>query len=116
MNCCYFLTFDLGMNHKFDLYCTLWVGAWSSSQRPLEPLVASDFINSGKSPYGMKTDVAGSGEINPVWRAVGSRSVLSHDESGEVGVPNAIVVAWLINKKLVSLLAFSHYLLRVIAP
>jgi hypothetical protein len=104
------------MNHKVDLYCTLWVGAWSSSQPPLEPLVASDFLNSGKSPHGMKTDVAGSGEINPVWKAVGSRPVLSHDESGQGGVPNANVVAWLINKKLVSQLVFFHYLLRVISP
>jgi hypothetical protein len=83
----------------------LWVGAWTSSQRPVEPFFATDFVNSGnygKGSQGMKTEVASSGEVNPVWSAVVSRPVRCHDEAGEGGVPNATVIAWLINKKLVS--------------
>ena len=94
---------DLGINHKVDLYCTLWVGAWTSSPCPLEPLLASDFAHPGKVCDGMKTDVANSGEVNPVWRSVASRKVRSREGGGEGGVPNTSVVAWLVNKKLVSL-------------
>jgi hypothetical protein len=91
-----------GINHKVDLYCTLWIGAWTSSPRPSEPLYASDFVNPGKDPQGIKTEVASSGELNPCWSAAVSRPVRSHDEANEGSVPNPTVVAWLINKKLVT--------------
>jgi hypothetical protein len=51
----------------------------------------------------MKTDVANSGEVSPVWRSGARRKVRSREGGGEGGVPNTNVVAWLINKKLVSL-------------
>jgi hypothetical protein len=95
-----------GINHKVDLYCTLWVGAWSSSPCSLEPLFASDFTLPAKGCDGMKTDVASSGEVSPVWRSVACRQVRSREGHGEGGVPNTNVVAWLINKKLVSVCFF----------
>ena len=98
---------DAGLHHKADLYCALWVGAWTPSQRPLEPLLASDFAIPGRVSGGMKTDVSKSGEVNPVWRAAVKQQVHSREGSGDGGVPNTAVVAWLINKKLVSLHHFA---------
>jgi hypothetical protein len=96
------LTSASGINHKFDLYCTLWVGAWSSSPSPSEPLLASDFVVPGKVVDGMKTEIASSGNMNPIWRTADCRKVRSREGTDEGGAPNCSVVAWLINKKLVS--------------
>ncbi len=65
-------------------------------------LLASDFAHPGKVCDGMKTGVANSGEVNPVWRCAANRKVRSREGGGEGGVPNTKVVVWLINKKLVS--------------
>jgi hypothetical protein len=110
MFCFFFLnvlTPDSGLN-RVDLYCTLWVGAWTSCQRPSEALVASDFAH-GKACDGMMTETACSGEVSPIWRKVIHRQVRSSERSGEGGVPNTNVVAWLMNKKLVSA-SFIHCL------
>lgn len=93
--------FHSGLN-RVDLYCTLWVGAWTSTERPSEAFVASDFAH-GKACDGMMTHVASTGELNPIWRTAANRQVRSREGSGEGGVPNTTVVAWLMNKKLVCL-------------
>ena len=103
------LIFYSGLN-RVDLYCTLWVGAWTSTERPSEAFVASDFAH-GKACDGMMTHVASTGELNPIWRTVANRQVRSREGSGEGGVPNTIVVAWLMNKKLVCLFLSSLLIL-----
>ena len=114
MLCAHFqnvFTPDSGIN-RVDLYCTLWVGAWTSSHRPSEAFISSDFAH-GKVCEGMMTSIASSGDVNPIWGAVAQRQVRSREGSGEGGLPNTRVVVWLMNKKLVSLIFSSRFFQHV---